>query len=72
MKTLYQIKYKIVNGNTVNEGIRVVEQPVREYLETLRGNNRDASYIYVELLDEVQRTASSSEVMAGGGLIIMP
>lgn len=70
MTTLYRIKCKVIEPpDKVYEGERVVEQPVDRYIDFLHKTHPDASYIYLELLEEFEQ--EEIPLSATGSMIVL-
>lgn len=67
MATLYRIKYLIHENGATYSGVRVVDEPIAEYIITIRKQYADATNVYLELLEEFERSDSVEEA----GVIIM-
>lgn len=61
MATNYRIQYKIVELGKTYAGIRVVEQPIDEYMKHIHDTYQYATYVYVELIEEFEQVDGSAE-----------
>lgn len=60
MTTLYRFKYKIVEGGGISQGVCVTQQNAEEYTEYLHKDYRNASLIYLELVEVFEKPDESA------------
>lgn len=61
MPTLYRINFKIVEPRKTLSGQRVVEVPIDRYIEFIRKQHPDATYVYMELIEEFEQPEESAD-----------
>lgn len=69
MKTLYRIRYRIEEAKSSRGGTILVEETVEQFIEAKRKEHRDATYMYFELVETIEREDDSST--ARESIIIM-
>jgi hypothetical protein len=70
MSTAYRIKFKIVEGPKLYSGTRIVDSPIDEYMRHVHKTYPEATYVYIELIEEIEVKDEEASASAEGLIIL--